>query len=100
MRPSDIGDIVEASDPRVSPDGQAVAYVVTTADVAANKYRSSIWVAGVDRDLPPLPFTAGDGRDNRPRWSPDGTLLAWVAHPEPKGASLVVADVEGAEPVV
>jgi dipeptidyl aminopeptidase/acylaminoacyl peptidase len=32
MRPEDVYELVTASDPRISPDGSRVAYVVTSTD--------------------------------------------------------------------
>jgi len=99
MNPSDIGDLVEASDPRVSPDGRTVAFVVTSVDLPSNAYKSAVWVAGVDGDLPPCPFTPGVARESKPRWSPDGEWIAFVAHPDDTGARLCVASIEGEEAV-
>ena len=97
MRAEDIADITEASDPRVSPDGVTVAYVLTSPDLSTNVYRSAIWMVGLDGDLPPTPFTSGSARESKPRWSPDGTRLAYVAKPKDTGATLVVTDVETEE---
>jgi dipeptidyl aminopeptidase/acylaminoacyl peptidase len=95
MKPVDIADVVEVSDPRVSPDGRTVAFVVTRADLDQNRNASAVWVAGVDAgSLPPVPLTSGETREARPRWSPDGTQLAFVAHPKDKGATLCVVDVD------
>ncbi|HVE93713.1 MAG TPA: hypothetical protein VNB24_02245, partial [Acidimicrobiales bacterium] len=96
MRPEDIGLLVDVGDPRVSPDGQLIAYVVTTVDVEANEYRSRIWLASADGTTAPRPFTAGTKRDRTPRWSPDGTSLAFVTHREDAGSQLYVAPVIGA----
>lgn len=99
MKPSDIGDLVEVSDPRVSPDGRTVAFVLGTVDVPGNAYRSGIWVSGIDERLPPCPFTPCTRRERTPRWSPNGEWLAFVAHPDDTGARLCISHVEGGAPV-
>lgn len=95
ITPSDIDRWVDVGDPRLSPDGATVAYVVSTIDAEANDYRSRIWLAATDGSSPPRPFTAGTKRDGRPRFSPDGRLLAFVSHREDKGSQLYVLPVDG-----
>jgi dipeptidyl aminopeptidase/acylaminoacyl peptidase len=97
MRPDDLADLVELSDPRVSPDGQTIAFVVTTVDLPGNAYRSGVWVAGIDEGFPACPFTDGTAKERTPRWSPDGEWLAFVAHPDEKGGRLCVAEVAGGD---
>lgn len=95
IEPADICRLVDTADPRLSPRGESVAYVVTTLDADANEYRSRIWVAATDASSAPRPFTAGTQRDRLPRWSPDGTQLAFVSHREEKGSQLYVLPVGG-----
>ena len=95
VAPADIGRLVDASDPRLSPDGSTVAYVVTTIDSDANEYRSRVWLAATDGSSPARAFTAGTHRDAKPRWSPDGRQLAFVTHREEKGSQLYVLPVAG-----
>ena len=59
------------SDPAVAPDGERVAFVVSTVDVSANVTRSTVWIDDA-------PVTAGD-HDRLPTWSPDGRSLAFVS---------------------
>jgi dipeptidyl aminopeptidase/acylaminoacyl peptidase len=82
------------SDPRLSPDGQSVAYVVTSVDQKQNRRQSQIWLASVDGSRPPRQFTTSPQGASSPRWSPDGRTLAFVsarpfadaAAPPPQGS--------------
>jgi dipeptidyl aminopeptidase/acylaminoacyl peptidase len=95
MQPADIGLLVNVDDPRVSPDGSTVAYVVTTVDIEANDYRSRIWLVPTDGLGEPRPFTSGDAKDKTPRWSPDSSRLAFVSHRADGGSQLYVLPVYG-----
>ena len=93
MRPEHVGDLVDVGQPRLSPDGTSVAFVVTTVDLEENDYRSRIWLAPTDQSAPPRPFTSGEGRDGTPRWSPDGRSLAFVSKRDDKGSGIYVLPV-------
>jgi dipeptidyl aminopeptidase/acylaminoacyl peptidase len=95
VKPADIGALIEAGDPRVSPDGHWVTFSVVTIDVEANTYRSRIWLSPTDGSAEPRPLTAGDDRDGRARWSPDGGRLAFVSHRGDKGSTLHVLPTAG-----
>ncbi len=98
MTPQDIARIVWVSDPQISPDGQRVAFVVTTLSEERDEYLSNIWmVDAAGRE--PRRFTSGPKRDKEPRWSPDGGRLAFVSEREgKKKAQLYVMPVRGGEP--
>ena len=89
----DLYKVKFAGRPRISPDGQQVAYVETIIDEQAHKYRSSIWIAPVTGGEPRR-FTAGPANANDPQWSPDGRWLAFVS--ERKGES-VAKDADAKE---
>ena len=74
----DVFRIQRVSDPRVSPDGKWVAYVVSTPDLAADKSTSRIWMVAVTGG-DPIPLTAKGGSASSPRWSPDGKYLGFLA---------------------
>ncbi len=74
-------------DPRLSPDGRWVAYVVTTVDQRQNRRLSQIWLAATDGSRPPRQFTTSPQSSNSPRWSPDGRALAFLStRPAPDAA--------------
>lgn len=72
------------SDPRLSPDGSVVAYVLTTVDQKANHRNTSIWLVAVDGKSEPRRLTGEGSNANRPRWSPDGKTLAFVSKRAPE----------------
>lgn len=68
--------------PRISPNGQHVAYVVVTIDEQKHEYHSAIWVASTAGGEPKR-FTTGSANASNPSWSPDGHWLAFVSNREP-----------------
>jgi dipeptidyl aminopeptidase/acylaminoacyl peptidase len=99
MEPGDVGELTGVLDPRVSPDGSKVAYVVWRIDRDANEYRSAIWIAPLGGDGEPRQFTSGTKRDAIPRWSPDGSSIAFTSNRDGKTAQVFVMPVAGGEPV-
>lgn len=74
----DLYRIPTVSEPALSPDGEWVAYVVTTPDRDEDGYQSCIWRVSTSGDQPAQQWTPGP-HDGAPRWSPDGRQLAYVA---------------------
>jgi dipeptidyl aminopeptidase/acylaminoacyl peptidase len=97
MSPEDLYELRIVGDPRLSPDGRTVAYVLTSPDKDVNEYRSEIWIVPVDGSAQPRPFTAGGRRDASPRWSPDGTSLAFVSNRDSDHMQLYVIPASGGE---
>jgi dipeptidyl aminopeptidase/acylaminoacyl peptidase len=96
MRAEDVYALTGVSDPRVSPDGKTVAYAVWSIDGEESEYRANIWFAAVDGSSPPRRFTTGEKRDGQPRWSPDGTRLAFTSsRAEKEPGQLFVLPVHG-----
>jgi dipeptidyl aminopeptidase/acylaminoacyl peptidase len=100
MVPADLTRIRFVSDAQVSPDGRAVAFVVTTLSEERDEYLSQIWLVDTAGGEPRR-FTAGPRRDTAPRWSPDGARLAFVSEREDrkKKGQLYVMPATGGEPV-
>ena len=104
MSPADILRIANVSDAQISPDGQWVAYTVST--VEGNETINTLWLARVGTNLVKVPTstppTSGrrptsDWSDARsaptlllatgwtasnPRWSPDNSKIAFLASHE------------------
>jgi dipeptidyl aminopeptidase/acylaminoacyl peptidase len=99
MVPQDLTRIRFVGDPQVSPDGRTIAFVVTTLSEEKDEYLSNIWVvtaAGGE----PRRFTTGPRRDTTPRWSPDGTRLAFISERDAgKKGQLHVMPAAGGEPI-
>lgn len=84
----DVFELEYATDPQVSPDGTMVVYVRRTNDIMTDSTRSNIWIANVNgSDHRPL-FSAQDNFSS-PRWSPDGSKLAYISNQE-RGSQLYV----------
>lgn len=66
------------SDPQRSPDGQWVAYTLTTIDAEKDRRNTDIWMVKWDGSER-LQLTSSPDSESSPRWSPDGRYLAFVA---------------------
>ncbi|MDH5406460.1 MAG: S9 family peptidase, partial [Candidatus Aminicenantes bacterium] len=80
-RPITFNDLISMGrlgDPQVSPDGKLIAYVVTYYDLKTNSSNSDIWlmpIAGGE----PRKLTNSPRGDSQPRWSPDGSQIAFTS---------------------
>ena len=74
----DLFDLEIATDPQISPDGRTIAYVRKSNDIMTDKARLTIWLVDTATGLQ-RPLLAGSGSYSSPRWSPDGSRLAYVA---------------------
>src|SRR3989441_3678810 len=63
--------------PQIPPDGRQAAYVLVTVNAKHDGYETSLWLVNTDGASPPRRVTAGP-RDGAPRWSADGSILAFV----------------------
>ena len=105
LGPMDVFSVQVASDPQISPDGKRIVYVRQSADVASDHRVSNLWIVNFDGSEH-RPLTTGSSSDSSPRWSPDGTRLAFVSDRDGKsqlyvrwmdsGQTAKLTDVENA----
>ncbi len=76
--PIDVFALEWASDPEISADGSQVAYVRQSFDIRSDNRRGAIWLVDQDGGNH-RPLAGGATSESSPRWSPDGTRLAFVA---------------------
>ena len=93
--PQDLTRIRFVSDPQISPDGRAwPSWSRPSPRSATSTSRTS--GSSTSAGGEPRRFTAGPRRDTAPRWSPDGTRLAFLSERERKNkGQLYVMPADG-----
>lgn len=97
LKPADIFKMPSISDPQVSPDGQWVAYTLTTVDSIKDSRSADIWMVSWDGKTN-IQLTHSPESESSPRWSPDGKYLSFLSsRQEGKGNQLWLLDRRGGE---
>jgi dipeptidyl aminopeptidase/acylaminoacyl peptidase len=86
LQVDDLFRLKTVADPQVSADGRWVAYTVATSSLKEDETETQVWMAPVDGGEP-LPMTARGTSASRPRFSPDGKYLAFLAARPDEGES-------------
>ncbi|MCO8244464.1 MULTISPECIES: S9 family peptidase [unclassified Haladaptatus] len=92
---NDLFDVRHVSNCSLSPDGERIAFVLREADRAADENHRSLFVVPTDGDDDPHRLTRVSGVES-PKWSPDGSKLAFLAARE-RDVSLRVGRDDDAE---
>lgn len=71
--------------PTLSPDGRWVAFLVRTVGQADEHPTSELWIAAVDRSVPPRRLTLGTAED--PRWALDSQSLFFLSDQGERGTA-------------
>ena len=92
MTPEDLNGLTRPEQPAVHPDGTRVAFVESRIEVDEDRYHKTIWVGDGSTAAQ---FTTGPN-DSMPRWSPDGSKLAFIRTADKIG-QVAVMPVDGGE---
>jgi dipeptidyl aminopeptidase/acylaminoacyl peptidase len=91
------------SDPQLAPDGRRVAYVehwVEEIEKDGKKrqtYRTALFISDSSDSKPRRLTYAAKGNDSQPRWSPDGSELAFISTRDDDKPQLFVLALAGGE---
>jgi dipeptidyl aminopeptidase/acylaminoacyl peptidase len=78
LHAEDLYRLEDVRDPERSPDGQWVAYTVSTPDSARDKDHTQIWMTSWD-GANTIQLTADSSNESHPRWSPDGRYISFLS---------------------
>ena len=85
------------TDLQISPDGEHVLYSQQRVDRKTEKKFQNLWMVKT-RGGRPKQFTYGDHVDGHPRWSPDGSEIAFISNrTDEKQAEIYMIPFDGGE---
>ena len=97
LRPADVFRLQTVSDLQISPEGNWIAYVLSTVDTSKDKRNADLWMISWDGKQN-IQLTNSPDAETSPRFSPDGKFLSFTAkRGEDKNSQLYVLDRRGGE---
>jgi dipeptidyl aminopeptidase/acylaminoacyl peptidase len=94
IRPEDLLKIQFVADPQISPDGSRVLFQQKHIN-EKNKYITNLCV--VDMEGVVTQWTQGEGGASHGRWSPDGSLVAFISGREKPASQIFLLPTTGGE---
>src|SRR6266704_3675729 len=87
----------------ISPDGTRVVYTFAPNSKKEEHASSSLWIATTNGSRTARQFTRGDVEDHKPKWSPDGSQIAFLSDRDKRGTAqlyLIASDGGEARPLM
>ncbi len=82
------------SSPLLSRDGKHIVYGVTHADMERSAYQSDLWLIDADGSNN-IQLTHGTATNNHPRWSPDGSKIAFLSDRDARNGIWIIGATGG-----
>lgn len=103
LTPESLFELRWASDVQLAPDGQRVAYVehwveeIEKDGKERKVYRTAIYLSESEHARPRRVTFTAKASDSSPRWSPDGTRLAFLSTRDDDKQQLFLLNLQGGE---
>jgi dipeptidyl aminopeptidase/acylaminoacyl peptidase len=99
----DIFGFTWIGDTQLSPDGSHAVFVQTTVNAKRDGYDTALYLLDTAQPMTPARRLTNGPHDAQPRWSPDGTQIAFTRALEkdgkPQPAQLYLISLSGGEPM-